>query len=189
LPGLNGFAGEFLVLLGAFQRVWAGPVSEWTPILRGATVLAVSGVVLGAWYMLWLVQRVFFGPLREPTVVDHNGHSAGEVRDMSWREVAALAPLAVFVLWIGIHPKPFLDRMEPTLNPIAARVESAWLAGQGSTAGTNRVAASGGEQDPAIDGSPATLLTSLDSGGKAETRPQGSSSKSELIRGESLRGR
>jgi NADH-quinone oxidoreductase subunit M len=126
LPGLNGFAGEFLVLLGAFQRVWVGPTDEWVYVLRAASVLAVLGVVLGAWYMLWLVQRVFFGPLREPRIADHNGHEYGEPCDLSWREVLSLAPLALFVLWIGLQPKPFLDRMQPTLNPIAATVEAAW---------------------------------------------------------------
>jgi NADH-quinone oxidoreductase subunit M len=81
-------------------------------------VLAVSGVILGAWYMLWLVQRVFFGPLKEP-------HTDGQhaVHDMTWVEIAALAPLAVFVLWIGIRPNDFLSRMHPTLE--AARAPAA----------------------------------------------------------------
>ena len=74
-------------------------------------VLAVSGVVLGAWYMLWLVQRVFFGPLKEPH--DATTH---EVHDLSLREILALAPLAVFVVWIGIRPGDFLSRMQPTLE-------------------------------------------------------------------------
>src|SRR5207244_828733 len=86
----------------------------------------VSGVVLGAWYMLWLVQRVFFGPLKEP-------RTAGEhqVHDLSLREIIALAPLAVFVVWIGIRPGDFLRPMQPTLElarqPAAAvlhRIES-----------------------------------------------------------------
>jgi len=72
LPGMNGFAGEFLILLGMFQRGYAQAPAfyqyQWTAI----AVLAVFGVVLGAWYMLWLYQRVFFGPLKEPA--DHGAH-------------------------------------------------------------------------------------------------------------------
>ena len=114
LPGLNGFAGEFLLLVGMFQRAWVeGAVQYWV-----IAVLAVSGVVLGAWYMLYLVQRVFFGPLREPK------HDPEEppVRDLSFREVAALAPLVVMIVWIGVQPRFFLDRMSGTLDGVTARV-------------------------------------------------------------------
>ncbi len=109
LPGLNGFAGEILILAGAFQRGWAETSALAGPTLRWASVLAVSGVVLGAWYMLWLVQRVFFGPVREPTA-EHR------VQDLSGREIAALVPLAVLVFWIGLYPRFFLDRMAPALD-------------------------------------------------------------------------
>ena len=114
LPGMNGFTGEFMVLLGMFQRAFAGSPPLLAASLKIVAVLAVSGVVLGAWYMLWLVQRVFFGPLKEP---QHDPDDPPIV-DMKWREVAALAPLCVFVLWIGLQPKYFLDRMAPTLNEI-----------------------------------------------------------------------
>ena len=70
--------------------------------------------------MLWLVQRVFFGPLKEP---QHDPDDPPIV-DMKWREVAALAPLCVFVLWIGLQPKYFLDRMAPTLNEITQNAEA-----------------------------------------------------------------
>src|SRR4029079_5873939 len=59
VPGLNGFAGEFLILIGTFQRAWADSSAAARPELTTMAILAVSGVVLGAWYMLWLVQRVF----------------------------------------------------------------------------------------------------------------------------------
>ena len=62
LPGLNGFAGEFLLLLGVFQRGWGEPAPAHWLQLRTIAVLSLSGVVLGAWYMLWMYQRVFFGP-------------------------------------------------------------------------------------------------------------------------------
>jgi NADH-quinone oxidoreductase subunit M len=111
VPGLNGFAGEFLILISAFQRAWADAPPMWTAQLITIAVLAVSGVVLGAWYMLWLVQRVFFGPLKEP-----REHGPPEIHDLSLREILALAPLAVFVVWIGIRPGDFLKPMEPTLE-------------------------------------------------------------------------
>ena len=115
LPGLNGFAGEILILVGMFQRGWAEGPSIWASQLQVISVLAVSGVVLGAWYMLWMVQRVFFGPIREPH------HDGGEpVRDLGGREIAALAPLCVFIVWIGLHPGFFLDRMEPTAQRVGA---------------------------------------------------------------------
>jgi NADH-quinone oxidoreductase subunit M len=143
VPGLNGFAGEFLVLLGMFQRAWAeSPAALQTQYLLIA-VLSMSGVVLGAWYMLWLVQRVFFGPLKEPQGSHHapreaqggphapreelhhaerdahrNAHDDvhHHVHDMSWREILALVPLAIFVVWIGLRPGDFLSRMGPTLE-------------------------------------------------------------------------
>lgn len=117
LPGLNGFAGEFPILLGAFQRAWLEAPSGLAAQLLAIAVLAVSGVVLGAWYMLWLIQRVFFGPLKEP----HEDSHHEPVRDMKLREVLAVAPLVVFVFWIGLQPKFFLDRMDGTLNEATAQ--------------------------------------------------------------------
>jgi NADH-quinone oxidoreductase subunit M len=116
VPGLNGFAGEFLILLGMFQRAWAEAPAAWATQFLVIAVLAVSGVVLGAWYMLWLVQCVMFGPLREPK----SDHAAV---DLSFREIVALAPLAVFIVWIGLRPGDFLSRTGPTLE--AARQPAA----------------------------------------------------------------
>jgi NADH-quinone oxidoreductase subunit M len=122
VPGLNGFAGEFLILLGMFQRAWADAPAALAAQYLTIAVLALSGVVLGAWYMLWLVQRVFFGPLKEPRGAGHHD----EVSDLSLREILALAPLVVFVVWIGLRPGDFLSRMGPTLEaarrPAAAAV-------------------------------------------------------------------
>jgi NADH-quinone oxidoreductase subunit M len=114
LPGLNGFAGEFLILSGMFQRAWTGAPTGYLVQFVMIAAMAVFGVVLGAWYMLWLVERTFFGPLKEP-----HGDSHHPVQDMSMREVFALAPLVVFMFWIGLHPGFFVDRMKSTLDPLA----------------------------------------------------------------------
>jgi NADH-quinone oxidoreductase subunit M len=121
VPGLNGFPGEFLVLLGMFQRAFAqAPLAmkaQWMII----SVLSVSSVVLGGWYMLFLVKRVFFGPLKEPEEAAHH-----PIDDMNWREIAALAPLAILALWIGLAPQHFLQPMAPAIErayqPAAARI-------------------------------------------------------------------
>ena len=100
LPGLNGFVGEFLLLLGMFQRAWGTAAMTWTYHYRVISVLATSGVVLGAWYMLSLVKRVFFGPLRERK----HGEPIG---DLQLREILALVPLCVVIVWIGVQPQVF----------------------------------------------------------------------------------
>lgn len=137
LPGLNGFVGEFLLLLGMFQRA----VAEAPPALawqyRTIAVLATSGVVLGAWYMLGLVQKLFFGPLREPhgsgDSVSASAPGPRQIPDLSPRELAALVPLVVFIFWIGLQPRVFLDRMEPTLQGLAEPARKAAAANvQGS---------------------------------------------------------
>ena len=115
LPGLNGFAGEFLLLLGMFQTAFTAPPAGYEIQYPVIAVTAVLGVVLGAWYMLWLVQRVFFGPLKEPAHRDDHQ----PVRDMSPREICALAPLAVLVVWIGLWPGFFLERMQSQLGEVA----------------------------------------------------------------------
>ncbi|HJN11670.1 MAG: NADH-quinone oxidoreductase subunit M [Pirellulaceae bacterium] len=129
LPGLNGFVGEFMVLLSIFQRAWTGTPEDFKTSLMLVAVLAVTGVVLGAWYMLSLVKRVFFGEVREPTHMSTGeGTPHPPSGDLCWREVAALVPLAVFVVWIGVQPRFFLDRMQPTLNRVADVVAEPWPA-------------------------------------------------------------
>jgi NADH-quinone oxidoreductase subunit M len=82
-----------------------------------AVLAATSGVVLGAWYLLWLIERILFGKLQQPEV------HGPPPRDLRFREVAALAPLAVLVFWIGICPGFFLKPMQRTLQPITAAAE------------------------------------------------------------------
>jgi NADH-quinone oxidoreductase subunit M len=96
LPPLNGFVHEFLILVGAFQ------VSAWWGIL------AATGVVLGAIYMLWMLQRVFFGE-----VTNEKNHG---LKDLSPREVLVFLPLIVMIFWMGVYSKPFVSRMEPAVK-------------------------------------------------------------------------
>lgn len=178
LPGLNGFVGEALVLVGMFQRGWsdvgqAGPPADFVGQFQWISILAVSGVVLGAWYMLWLVQRVFFGPLKEPATHGggHNG-GHGEISDMDAREFAALAPLCVFILWIGVQPQFFLDRMAPQLNTITDRAETA-LQNRETTAPAMQAA--GAESDGRVGrtqrGPPRARVETTMTGGRHFVRP------------------
>jgi NADH-quinone oxidoreductase subunit M len=88
LPGTNGFIGEVLILIGLFKAS--------TP----AAVLATTGIILGAAYMLWMYQRVILG---EITIPDNK-----ILKDLNRREILTLVPIIILVLWIGIYPKPFL---------------------------------------------------------------------------------
>jgi NADH-quinone oxidoreductase subunit M len=118
LPGLNGFVGEFMILLGMFQRAWSDAPGPLGPQLMVIAVLAVSGVVLGAWYMLWMFKRVFFGPLKEGHI---SAAHADQIHDLRFHEILALSPLVVFIVWIGLYPKLFLKPIAPAADVILAR--------------------------------------------------------------------
>jgi len=104
LPALNGFVGEFLILLGAFL---AHPA---------AAVAATFGVVLAAAYMLWMYRRVFFGPVDNPA---NRG-----LLDLSLREKAVMVAMVVPIVWIGVHPGPFLTRIEPSVVSLLVLMET-----------------------------------------------------------------
>ncbi len=104
LPGLNGFVGEYLVLIGSFLTA------------RWWVVVATAGVILAALYLLWAYQRVFHGP------VDDANRGFAELR---WREAAVLAPFVAIVVFTGIYPKPMLDRIEPSVKQFIAHVHDA----------------------------------------------------------------
>ena len=104
LPGLNGFVGEFLILAGSFQT--------WPT----AAIIAASGVILAAIYLLWLVQRVFFGPITK----DENK----SIPEIAWNEVAALVPLVILMVWIGVYPNTFLKKMEPSVKQLISVVKN-----------------------------------------------------------------
>lgn len=96
LPGLNGFVGEFLILLGTFK---SNPVYA---------IFAATGVIFAAVYMLWMFQRVMFG---EVTKEENR-----QLKDLSIREIGVLLPVLVFIFWIGIYPKTFLSKTETSIK-------------------------------------------------------------------------
>lgn len=104
LPGLNGFVGEFLILLGAFR---AAP---------GWTAIAASGVILGAVYMLWMFRRVIFGPL--------NNAANQQLQDLNCRELIILAPIIFLIVFMGVYPQPFLSRMQPAVELTLKRIHT-----------------------------------------------------------------
>jgi len=99
LPGTNGFVGEILVLVGAFESN-----------LRWYTVVAASGVILSAVYMLWMYQRVMFGKLDNP--------KNQNLKDLNGREIAIMLPLVFLIFFMGLYPAPFINKMAPALDKV-----------------------------------------------------------------------
>jgi NADH-quinone oxidoreductase subunit M len=102
LPGTNGFVGEFLVLVGAFRTY---------PI---PTAIATVGVIVAAMYLLRALQRVIFNALDKP--------ENERLTDLSAREIVVLAPILACIIWIGVYPKPILERMEPAARVLIENV-------------------------------------------------------------------
>jgi len=104
LPGTNGFVGEFLILLGAWKT---------NP---GLAVISALGVIFGAVYMLWMFQRVMFGPLNNP--------ENQKLKDLSFREIVVMLPLIVMVFVMGVAPNYFFQKMEPSIQRFLTRANS-----------------------------------------------------------------
>ena len=104
LPSLNGFVGEYLILVGAYKV---------SPL---AAILSASAVILAAIYLLWLFQRVFFGEVTNKKNLT--------LTDLVPREVALLMPLIVLIVWVGVYPKPFLDRIAPASQKVIQMAQS-----------------------------------------------------------------
>jgi NADH-quinone oxidoreductase subunit M len=103
LPGLNGFVGEFLILVGAFQ------------VNRTMAAVATTGIIFAAVYMLWMYQRVVFGKVtREANLA---------LRDLSLREWLVLAPVLLFIVWIGVYPVAFTGKTEATIEALIEQVQ------------------------------------------------------------------
>ncbi len=109
LPGLNGFVGEFLILLGAFKSDLLGSYAY--------AILGATGVIFAAVYLLWSYQRVFFGKLDNP--------ENQKLLDLSRREIAVLVPVIVFIVWIGFFPNTFLEKSAASSKQVIQMVQSA----------------------------------------------------------------
>jgi NADH-quinone oxidoreductase subunit M len=108
LPGLNGFIGEFLILLGSFK---SGVLNSWW-----FTVFAASGVIFAAVYLLWMYQRVAFGEIKNPKME--------KLSDMNSREIFVLVPIFIFIVWIGIYPSTFLNLSEKASKKVIYQVNN-----------------------------------------------------------------
>ena len=136
LPGLNGFVGEFLVLLGTFltHRWWA--------------VAATFGTVLAALYLLWAYQQAFHLEPDEETA---------KVADLSWRQGALVAPLVLIIAFLGIYPKPVLDRITPSVQRLVQQVDR--------STGTHEPAVARGHTVSATTGGSVSYTSAQSSGG------------------------
>ncbi|MHB1518305.1 MAG: complex I subunit 4 family protein [Acidimicrobiales bacterium] len=143
LPGLNGFVGEFLVLIGTFRtHRWWG-------------IAATLGVIIAAVYLLWAYQQSF---QNEPTPEDQ------KTRDVNWNEKLVIAPLIVLIVAVGVFPKPILDRITPSVDRLIAHVDTATRVHPRSTRGYAAV--------PAVNrGGPATPRLTTSSGSKVAREP------------------
>jgi NADH-quinone oxidoreductase subunit M len=108
LPGMNGFIGEFLILLGSFK---SQVLDNWW-----FTIFAASGVIFAAVYLLWMYQRVVFGKITNPKLEN--------LTDMSGKEWLVLVPIILFIFWIGIYPSTFLDITETSTINILEQVQN-----------------------------------------------------------------
>ncbi|MEL7474550.1 MAG: NADH-quinone oxidoreductase subunit M, partial [Planctomycetota bacterium] len=132
LPGLNGFVSEIMCLMGAFQAdtAWAqsgvapgatfGNVGPWYAAVAG------TGMIIAAMYLLYMVGKVCFGPLKEPPGHDDNdaGHGPKLSADLNVREILVLSPLAIACLVFGLYPKPLIDGLEAPVNQTVALVQA-----------------------------------------------------------------
>jgi NADH-quinone oxidoreductase subunit M len=119
VPGLNGFVGEFPILVGAFQK------SPRT------AVLAATGMILGACYLFWMLRSVLFGPLREPVPETAAGAGAQphgpvhhEIAPIGWHEIAGMAPVLFLVVLIGVFPAPIVDQIRPAVASLNSNVQA-----------------------------------------------------------------
>ena len=111
LPGLNGFVGEYMILLGSFVE---------NAFSKVYVVFATVGVILAAVYMLWMFQRVMFGTLDKTNA---------ELPDLNAREIIVMLPILLFIVWIGVYPKPFLSKMEKSVGVVVTQVKAQSAAG------------------------------------------------------------
>ena len=108
LPGLNGFVGEFTILLGAFGSQALGSYAY--------SIFAAFGVILAAIYMLWMFQKMFLGAVTNP--------KNETLKDLNWREIVVLLPLLALIVWIGLYPRPFFNLIGASLEQLTAALDA-----------------------------------------------------------------
>jgi NADH-quinone oxidoreductase subunit M len=115
LPFLNGFVGEFLIMIGMWKSNALDGITwlnwNWNYV---STMLAGTGVIFAAVYLLWMIQRVFFGKI--------TNEKNRSLTDLSWREIGLMAPLLALMVYMGVYPRPFLDTSEASVKAIQERV-------------------------------------------------------------------
>ncbi len=136
LPLLNGFVGEFTILQGTFMESW-----KWA-------AWAIPGVVLAAAYLLWLYQRVFFGPVTNP--------KNEKLHDLSPRELLTFAPLIILAFWIGLYPKPFFEILEQPVNQLVLDVRPDYRGFSGPVRAADQPPAQENSSEPVV---PASVQT------------------------------
>ena len=114
LPGLNGFVGEVLCLIGLVQHADVGGGFNWWMTVAGA-----SGMILGAWYLITMMRRLLFGTLKEP---EHHGPP---ITDMKMREWLLLTPIALLCVFLGVYPQPIIKATQPDVEKVVAIAELA----------------------------------------------------------------
>jgi NADH-quinone oxidoreductase subunit M len=123
LPGLNGFVGEALCLMGIMQQESGGPTPAagyyaGVPVL---TIVAATGIIFGAWYLTTMLRRMLFGAVKEPA------HHGPPVSDVTPREWVMLAPIGVLCIALGVYPQPVLDSAQPDIDTVVRLTEKARL--------------------------------------------------------------
>jgi NADH-quinone oxidoreductase subunit M len=103
VPGTNGFIGEFLVLIGSFRTE------------PGYALVAATAVIFAAAYLLWAIQRIIYNPLNKP--------ENKSLRDLNWREIGLMVPLLFFIVWMGVYPKPILEKTQAAAERLVQQVE------------------------------------------------------------------
>jgi NADH-quinone oxidoreductase subunit M len=122
LPGLNGFVGEFTILLGAWGAgmTQGGAYTAWGNVWFAA--ISALGVIMAAVYILFMFQKMFLGP-RGAVVEEAEQHGRG-LRDLNWREIAIMVPILILIFWIGLYPGPFFDLMAPAVDQLVGSISS-----------------------------------------------------------------
>jgi NADH-quinone oxidoreductase subunit M len=118
LPGLNGFVGEFTILLGAFGSQAIG--NSWY------AAISALGVIMAAVYILYMFQKMFLGPQGE--IVDEVKEHGHQIRDLNWREIGIMVPILILIFWIGLYPRPFFALMAPSVDQLVQALQVAQLA-------------------------------------------------------------